>query len=48
MASNGKPTVEVLSLHSSKDKQLPLTQDDYACIMGKVAAFIERLPKGGT
>jgi hypothetical protein len=48
LAKNGKPTVEVLTLYSSKQEQLPLTQVDFASIMGKAAAFIEGLPKGGT
>jgi hypothetical protein len=45
MASNGKPTVEVLYLYSSTKEQLSLTQTDFACIMSKVAACIEKLPK---
>jgi hypothetical protein len=48
MANNGKPTVEVLTMHSSTDKQLPLTQEDFASIMGVAVAFIEKLPKGRT
>jgi hypothetical protein len=47
MASNGKPTVEVLYLHSSTKEQLSLTQADFARIMSKVAACIEKLPKCG-
>jgi hypothetical protein len=48
LARNGKPTVEVLTLYSSHKEQLPLTKVDFASIMGKAAAFIEGLPKGGT
>jgi hypothetical protein len=48
MASNGKPTVEVLSLYSSEDRQLQLTEKDFSSIMGTVVAAIEGLPKGGT
>jgi hypothetical protein len=45
---NGKPTVEVLTMHSTKNKQLPLTQEDFGSIMAEATAFIEKLPKGGT
>jgi hypothetical protein len=48
LAKNGKPTVEVLTMLSSKNKQLPLTSEDFASIMGVAVAFIEKLPKGGT
>jgi hypothetical protein len=45
---NGKPTVEVLTMHATKNKQLPLTQEDFGSIMAEATAFIEKLPKGGT
>jgi hypothetical protein len=48
LAKNGKPTVEVLTMYSSKDEQLPLTSGDFDCIMGVAVAFIEKLPKGKT
>jgi hypothetical protein len=48
LAKNGKPTVEVLTMFSSKENQLPLTSGDFDSVMGVAVAFIESLPKGKT
>jgi hypothetical protein len=43
LSKNGKLAYEVLILHSSKDKQLALTNDDFNAIMAEAMVFIRTL-----
>jgi hypothetical protein len=43
LSKNGKPAYEVLILHSTKDKQLALTSEDFNAIMAEAMAFIRTL-----
>jgi hypothetical protein len=43
LSKNGKPAYEVLILHSTKDKQLALTNDDFNAIMAAAMVFIRTL-----